>query len=110
VSPDEEVVLTVASGESIASAQIELSFTGPTNIDIQILEFSDFSTAFSTDPEPEIELNIEYPTETLTVSFDNSIAELAAGESVSTALTFSWETLDGGSKSLVLPVQILIAE
>ena len=110
VSPDEEVVLTVASGESIASAQIELSFTGPTNIDIQSLEFSDFSTAFSTDPEPEIELNIEYPTETLTVSFDNSIAELAAGESVSTALTFSWETLDGGSKSLVLPVQILIAE
>ncbi|WP_165901851.1 alpha/beta hydrolase family protein [Reinekea marinisedimentorum] len=111
-SPEQELQLQVAGGDSTASGEIELSFTGPTNIDIQKMEFngSDYADAFSVDLEPEIELDADYPTETLTVTFDNSVAELESGSSVTATLTFTWEHLDGGSDSLDLFVTATIAQ
>lgn len=111
-SPADELIVEVASGDSSASSSVELSFTGPTNIDIQGIEFSnsDHLDAFSSDLTPEVELDSDTLTETLTVSFDNSVAGLQAGESSSATLTFSWETLAGDSKTLALPITVNIAE
>ncbi|MDA7746988.1 acetylxylan esterase [Psychromonas sp.] len=111
-SPSDELVLEVTANDNSASGFIDLSFTGPTNIDIQSIEFSESEhlNAFSSNLTPEIELNSDASTETLTVTFDNSLAGLAAGSNISANITFTWETLAGGSKALVLPITVSIAE
>lgn len=92
---------------SLSSTAEELSNAGNNSL---AFSNSDYIDAFSTDLVPEIELNSDNATTTLTVTFDNSIAGLGGGSSINTSLRFSWETLSGGSKSLEIPIYVLVEE
>ncbi|MGJ8672759.1 LamG-like jellyroll fold domain-containing protein [Rubritalea sp.] len=111
-----EVTLSPSGGLSIPHPEdvantvgtIEVSIDGPSNLPVVDIALIDASHpgAFSTTTEPFLIAENTPSTTPIEIVFDNTVANLDAGQSASATVQVTYELTDGSLESVTLPVTV----
>jgi dienelactone hydrolase len=91
--------------ESQTTESVNLTFTAPTNVEVIGMELGSQSHPGAFTTLAASPLVIQNPTgHQIDITFDNTIAGLALGETATATLTVTWEALDGTTTLVQLPI------
>lgn len=110
-SPAAEFEIAHLLGDDQSMGSLQVSFTGPTNVEITQVHITAESHVGSFSVGTALPLIIDTPTPVTTpleVQFDNTVASLATGQSATGTLTIIWENLDGSTEEVSIPLKATV--
>lgn len=111
LAPSDQLLLDLGESNTTSDANVSLSYTAPTNLEITSIAITGESHAgsFSVSPNTAMVLDGIPPITTiLNVQFDNTVAGLILGETATGTLEITWEEVDGSSNSTSLPLSATV--
>ncbi|CAA6692735.1 MULTISPECIES: dienelactone hydrolase family protein [unclassified Lentimonas] len=110
-APSDQLLVDIAESSTTSNANMRLSYTAPTNLEITSIAISGESHAgsFSVSPNTAMVLDGIPPITTiLNVQFDNTVAGLSLGETSTGTVDITWEEVDGSLSSASLPLSATV--
>ncbi|MBT3194076.1 MAG: hypothetical protein HN341_16150 [Verrucomicrobia bacterium] len=107
LSPADALTIEHLLADDQTSGTVDLSYTGPANVEISSIAISDQSHpgAFTNLTAAPLVLNNPTPVTTpLTIQFDNTVAGLTDEQTATGMVTIVWDHLDGSTDQAQIPV------